>query len=296
MPLETGSEPIQDARPKPAEVVELLGRIENALEEEDFAESYRLYCEADHLIYTNNFTGASELGALWYPIAMGWELHGFIESIYNYLSRADWEGALSQLTGATQMFERRNFSFPITYNKIRTLETAINKILGSEEKRHPQYLRVKPVFDKRHNPSLYGSDVFVLMPFSEDLLPVYQDHIVPICSTLGISVSRADDFFTASTIITDIWHAIYKSQLVIADCTGRNPNVFYEIGLAHTVGRPTVLISQSMEDVPFDLKHIRCIIYKYTPRGMNKFNDTLRKTLIHELQILGKEIPDGDVT
>jgi hypothetical protein len=71
---------------------------------------------------------------------------------------------------------------------------------------------------------------------------------------------------------------------LIADCTGRNPNVFYEIGIAHTVGRKVILISQHADDMPFDLAHIRRIAYEYTPRGMAAFEETLRKTLESELQ------------
>jgi hypothetical protein len=83
----------------------------------------------------------------------------------------------------------------------------------------------------------------------------------------------------------DIWDAINAARAIIADCTGRNPNVFYEIGLAHAVGKPVVLITQKGEDVPFDLKAIRYIEYEYSPRGMKTFEDSLTKTLIEELKL-----------
>ena len=66
---------------------------------------------------------------------------------------------------------------------------------------------------------------------------------------------------------------------MIADCTGRDPNVFYEIGVAHTVGKPVVLITQSADDVPFDLRAIRFIEYQYTPPGMRVFEERLKITL-----------------
>jgi hypothetical protein len=77
----------------------------------------------------------------------------------------------------------------------------------------------------------------------------------------------------------DIWSAIHAARIVVADCTGRNPNVFYEIGLAHAIGRYTILISQSIDDVPFDLRHLRIILYEYTPRGMEKFEKALIETM-----------------
>ncbi|KKK66434.1 hypothetical protein LCGC14_2964150, partial [marine sediment metagenome] len=70
--------------------------------------------------------------------------------------------------------------------------------------------------------------------------------------------------FTAGDIMADIWSAIYHSRLVVADCTNRNANVFYEIGLAHAIGRPVILTTQKLKDVPFDLRQIRCIEYEFT--------------------------------
>jgi len=60
---------------------------------------------------------------------------------------------------------------------------------------------------------------------------------------------------------------------------GKNPNVFYEIGIAHTLGKQTVLITQRLADIPFDLRHLRVIPYEYTPKGMQKFETSLTETL-----------------
>jgi hypothetical protein len=66
---------------------------------------------------------------------------------------------------------------------------------------------------------------------------------------------------------------------VVADCTARNANVFYELGLAHVLGRPVILISQDSSDVPFNVRHIRVIRYEYTPRGMAAFEQQLAKAI-----------------
>jgi hypothetical protein len=58
------------------------------------------------------------------------------------------------------------------------------------------------------------------------------------------------------------------AKVIIADCTGSNPNAFYKIGLAHTLGKPVILTSQSVRDVPFDLRYLHFISYEYTPQGM----------------------------
>jgi hypothetical protein len=122
-------------------------------------------------------------------------------------------------------------------------------------------------------------DCFVAMPFREDLRPVWEDHIRKAVAVVGLTSARADDFFTADSVVRDVWNAIFNSRIMVADCTGRNPNVFYEIGLAHVLGRPVVLITQDPDDVPFDLRHIRYIHYEYTPRGMEDFEARLAETL-----------------
>jgi hypothetical protein len=136
----------------------------------------------------------------------------------------------------------------------------------------------KSIIEKR-------ADVFVLMPFQEDLKPVYADHITRVAQKLGLTVARADDFFAAHDIMSDIWNALNAARCIIADCTGRNPNVFYEIGLAHVIGKPVVFITKNSDDVPFDIRRFRYILYEYTPRGMEKFELSLTETLKQELRL-----------
>ena len=70
-----------------------------------------------------------------------------------------------------------------------------------------------------------------------------------------------------ASIITDIVNLIDRSRVVICDCTGRNPNVFYEIGIAHTLGREVILITQADADIPFDLRHLRYVKYLNNAEG-----------------------------
>jgi hypothetical protein len=105
-----------------------------------------------------------------------------------------------------------------------------------------------------------------------------------VATELGLSIRRADDLFTAHSLMSDVWEGICGARALIADCTGRNPNVFYEIGLAHVVGKPLVLITQKSEDVPFDIAQFRYIQYDYTPPAMRVFEQRLRDTLKEALQ------------
>jgi hypothetical protein len=162
------------------------------------------------------------------------------------------------------------------------VQAALGISLSHLSKPSARALVVTPVFGV---PDAYrpSPDVFVLMPFTAKMRPIYDDHIKKVCTDLDLTVARADDFFSTQSVIDEIWSAINKSSILIADCTGRNPNVFYEIGIAHTVGRKVILLSQQKDDMPFDLAHIRRISYSFTPRGMTEMEDALRKTLKTEL-------------
>lgn len=139
-------------------------------------------------------------------------------------------------------------------------------------------LTATPMFGEPHKLS-YLPDLFMLMPFTAELKPVFEDHVKKVATNLRLSAGRADDFFSKGSIMHDVWSAIYYAKVIIADCTKRNPNVFYEIGIAHTLGKDTILISQALKDIPFDLRHLRIIIYEFTPRGMTELENSLKSTL-----------------
>ena len=93
-------------------------------------------------------------------------------------------------------------------------------------------------------------------------------------------------------IMGDVWTAINGCKFAIADCTGRNPNVFYELGIAHTLGKPVVLMTQNMDDVPFDLQQFRVIVYEFTPRGMKALEMQLERTIASILDPVGTLLSD----
>lgn len=133
--------------------------------------------------------------------------------------------------------------------------------------RRSQLVRINPLFgpaDFVSEPAL----CFVLMPFTPELDQIYLSVIKPTMETeLGMSCRRADEIRSNRAVMHDIWKAICEARLVVADLTGANPNVFYELGVAHTVGKETLLLSQRAEKFPFDLYHIRRIQYDNTAAG-----------------------------
>jgi len=143
-------------------------------------------------------------------------------------------------------------------------------------------IQINPLF----GPASYSVDerlAFVLMPFAKDLTRIYISIIKPAVEATGLVCRRADDFKTNKAIIQDIWKAICEARVVIADLTDLNPNVMYELGIAHTVGKETILIYQRGRGkdpkFPFDLAHIRRIEYEDSATGGKKLELDLSKTL-----------------
>lgn len=119
---------------------------------------------------------------------------------------------------------------------------------------------------------------FIVMPFgSEELNVVYEDYVKPTLEEVcGLRCERGDDVFGSNVIMDDIRNSIDKAGLIVADLTGRNANVFYEVGIAHTLNRQVLLLAQSIDDVPFDLRHRRVLLYEYSPRGCKKLEKDIK--------------------
>jgi len=101
-----------------------------------------------------------------------------------------------------------------------------------------------------------------MMPFAEPIGGYYKAIYEPAIAKSGLRSVRADDeIFATGKIIDQVWSGINQAKVLVAELTGRNPNVFYELGLAHALNKPVVLVSSSQADVPFDLQHIRVIYY-----------------------------------
>ena len=103
--------------------------------------------------------------------------------------------------------------------------------------------------------------VFVIMPFTSEFDDIYQLGIKPACDEAGAYAERVDEQLFAESILDRIYNQLSKADVIVADMTGRNPNVFYEAGYAHALGKKVILLTQKTEDIPFDLKHYPHIVY-----------------------------------
>lgn len=127
-----------------------------------------------------------------------------------------------------------------------------------------------------HKPSV----CFVVMQFTDEYNSLYQEVIRPTCEAFGYTVVRADDFYTSGLIINDITRSIEEATIVIADITPNNPNVFYEVGYAHGIRKPTILLSDRKRDqLPFDMSGFRTLFYDNTIGGKSAVEERLKKHL-----------------
>jgi hypothetical protein len=111
--------------------------------------------------------------------------------------------------------------------------------------------------------SVHPNLCFVLMPFAPDFSEAYSE-VKKIVGEVGFKCVRADELSEPTKITDDIWSSIQRARFVIADITGLNANVFYEVGLSHALNKPVILLVQESNEVPFDLKGIRYVRYSRT--------------------------------
>jgi len=104
--------------------------------------------------------------------------------------------------------------------------------------------------------------VFVLMPFSKEFDDIYKAGIKPACKDAGAYCERVDEQIFHESILERVYNQIAKADIIVADMTGRNANVFYETGYAHALGKQVSLLTQNADDIPFDLQHYSHIVYE----------------------------------
>ena len=129
---------------------------------------------------------------------------------------------------------------------------------------------------------------FVIMPFGQKVLSDdtpfnWDDHwkevLEPTIKETGMDPIRADEIFGSKPLMDRIWNGIQEAELVIADLTGRSPNVLYELGLANVIGKRILLLTMDPGDVPADLAGLVQIRYSTTGREILQFTRDLRKNI-----------------
>lgn len=123
--------------------------------------------------------------------------------------------------------------------------------------------------------------IFFLTPFHNDFEKEY--YIVrEICSDLNLHCTRGDEDFIKGNVLKYILEKIMTSSIIIANLNGRNANVYYELGIAHAIGKPVILITSEVnfEQIPFDLQSSKLIIYKDDKELTKSLTNALARTLM----------------
>lgn len=142
--------------------------------------------------------------------------------------------------------------------------------------RNMQPRRQQPtVFDIEDPERIEPTLIAAMMPFAQEFDGVYET-LGALADELDLHCRRADNIWNNPAIIQDVVSLIDHAKVVISDCTGRNPNVFYETGIAHALGREVILITQSRGDIPFDLQHLRHVLYLNNNEGLAALREDLR--------------------
>jgi hypothetical protein len=158
---------------------------------------------------------------------------------------------------------------------------------------------INPRLFRERNAVIVKDQIFVLMPFGirswhSDGVSSTQQHtfdfdhyydavVKPTVEKLGFKCLRADSIFATVSFMEKIWTQILQSRLIIADVTSRNPNVMYELGMGHTLGKDIIIVTQSADDVPTDLKNVDFFRYSNEVGSEAAFRKGLTKAIKHVL-------------
>ena len=125
--------------------------------------------------------------------------------------------------------------------------------------------------------SIKDKSVFCLMPFHKSFNKTYET-IHSTCLNNGYECYRSDTPFNPGKVLQQIIKMMFDAQLIVAVLDGKNPNVFYEIGIAHSIGKTVILIANMsrIDEIPFDLRSDRLLLYSNPNDLSKKLSDVLK--------------------
>jgi hypothetical protein len=130
--------------------------------------------------------------------------------------------------------------------------------------------------------------VFVIMPLTQRFEDIYQAVVKEVCNkeTFGLEAHNAAETYEPGPIMPSVYRDIIESEFVIAEITSSNPNVFYELGFAHAINKPVIMIAdrQQVPTVPFDISSHRILFYENSIAGKDRFEEGLRRYISEILE------------
>lgn len=183
-------------------------------------------------------------------------LRGYVRGVHHGRLRSDdWRGARPEVLSALRSTGLDLFLDEFRDSAARLREDVI--FLG------PERLYATP----RASNGPRQASCFIVMPFGQEWSADVHRTLARACEAAGVRPVRGDDLFTPTDILEDIWQSLNAADFVIADITGRNANVLYELGIAHALAKPVLILSRDAEDIPIDLATRRVILYGQKPEA-----------------------------
>ncbi|MBF0564430.1 MAG: response regulator [Nitrospirae bacterium] len=249
----------------------IIPRILLVDDEEDFIESVKPFLQADNFHVTSCLNSEEALKAIhkeFYDIV--------ICDVYIPFFGLS-EGGLEV---AKMAAEKNPACFIIVISQYVT-EILVNKFLDALPRQKFKFLNKSPNLNedlmKFVKEGLKNKFIFVCMPFDDKFEDVYKLGIKGAVEELGFICKRADGIQYTGGIIKKIYEFIRTSHVIVADMTGKNPNVFYEVGYAHAIEKEVILTTQNVDDIPTDLKNF--IHIKYEASKITKLKDNLKQKI-----------------
>lgn len=189
----------------------------------------------------------------------------------------DYEGNILEVLTEIIKKDPKNFSEIKSHLSEKFSTPVVSDLISKAHKETPKKVitfspQVFEIPNKPQNDKL----VTVMLPFKKQKS---FEAVKLACDNLHLDCAKADDIWENPTFIQDIFELIFTCRVVVADFTGKNPNVFYEVGIAHTLGKTVVPITQSMADVPSDLGHHRALLYYPNEQGYKELTSEIGKRL-----------------
>ena len=136
-----------------------------------------------------------------------------------------------------------------------------------------------PQIEHVGSPLRSDCDVFTILPAEDSFLALYNDHIKPVINSFELTVKRAGDAGSEQDVSAFVLSSIASARFVIADCSHKDPEVFYQLGIVGTLGKPVILLTQSMDDLPVALREKSVLVYENTPEGLQALQSQLREAI-----------------
>lgn len=212
--------------------------------------------------------------------------YGFAYLLDEYIPGTGWHGRRTEgsennlTTGAPYNVEvhLRGQRVRLFVNSVRVLEGSLPYPLTDDQVGLFAWGDA-PVQFSKFAVEINEPQTFVVTQYGEPYETLFKDVIEPVAKGMGFFPYRAKDVYRPGLVLEDIIQGLIESEVIIAEITPANPNVFYELGYAHALKKPTILLAGSASELPFDVRGYRCIFYDDTIGGKKELEANLKKHL-----------------